>query len=57
MTINYRVGIFGFLNFYDEDNGWTEGGNYGLLDQAGVLVECGTIFDYRPGIFPNQKPT
>ena len=33
VTINYRVGIFGFLNFFDEENGQTEGGNYGLLDQ------------------------
>ena len=33
VTINYRVGIFGFLNFFDEENGYTEGGNYGLLDQ------------------------
>ena len=33
VTINYRVGIFGFLNFFDIENGQTEGGNYGLLDQ------------------------
>ena len=33
VTINYRVGIFGFLNYFDEENGYTEGGNYGLLDQ------------------------
>ena len=56
MTINYRVGIFGFLNFFDEENGWTEGGNYGLLDQAGVLIECGTVFHYEPVISRYYEP-
>jgi len=33
VTVNYRLGIFGNMNYFDIDLDTTAGGNYGLLDQ------------------------
>ena len=33
VVFNYRLGIFGFMNSFDEENDEVVGGNYGLLDQ------------------------
>ena len=33
VSINYRLGLFGFMNTFDEDRNMTVGGNYGLIDQ------------------------
>ena len=32
IIINYRLAMFGFFNYYDEEAGATVGGNYGLMD-------------------------
>ena len=32
VAINYRLALFGFFNYYDEEQGTTVGGNYGLMD-------------------------
>ena len=32
VVIQYRLGVMGFLNSFDEDNRKTVGGNYGLHD-------------------------
>ena len=37
VVIQYRLGLFGFMNLFDEENKRTEGGNYGFLDQQKAL--------------------
>ena len=37
VVVQYRMGIFGFVNLYDFFKEKTEGGNYGLLDQQLAL--------------------
>ena len=51
--INYRMGIMGFMNHYDLEKDWTEGGNYGLLDQQ-MAIEF--LFENCPklGCDPNR---
>ena len=53
VAINYRLDILGFLNKYDDEQGKSVGGNYGLLDQQMaikfVVDNCQMI-----GCDPNQ---
>jgi len=32
VILNYRLSLFGFFNYFDEELGRTVGGNYGLMD-------------------------
>ena len=32
VSINYRLGMFGFMNTFDESENLPVGGNYGLMD-------------------------
>ena len=35
VTVNYRIGIFGFLSFWENE---PTGGNYGLIDQQEAIA-------------------
>ena len=37
VTVNYRLGIMGFLNQFDAENNRQLGGNYGLIDQQTAI--------------------
>ena len=37
INISYRLGILGFVNGFDEEEGRPIGGNYGLMDQQEAL--------------------
>ena len=53
VAINYRLDILGFMNKYDEQQGESVGGNYGLLDQQMAIK---FVVDNCPmiGCDPNQ---
>lgn len=40
VKINYRLGIMGFMNTFDEEKGVPKGGNYGYMDQ-GAAIKAG----------------
>ena len=37
VKINYRLGIMGFMNTFDEEKGVPKGGNYGYMDQVAAI--------------------
>ena len=37
VKINYRLGILGFMNTFDEEKGVPKGGNYGYMDQGAAI--------------------
>jgi len=37
VIINYRLALFGFLNYFDEELNTTVGGNYGLKDMQNAI--------------------
>ena len=37
VIIQYRLGVFGFMNLFDTETGTARGGNYGLMDQQLAL--------------------
>ena len=42
MTINYRLGMFGFMSTEDRE----AGGNYGMLDQVKHMKYAGYYFNW-----------
>ena len=45
VSINYRLGMFGFMNTFDEIENLPIGGNYGLMDIQ-VMVDMPCSLDY-----------
>ena len=43
VSINYRLGMFGFMNTFDEEKGVPKGGNYGYMDQGAAIKDSLTI--------------
>ena len=43
VKINYRLGIMGFMNTFDEEKGVPKGGNYGYMDQGAAIKDSFTI--------------
>ena len=37
VLINYRLAMFGFMSYFDEESGRTVGGNYGLKDMQNAI--------------------
>ena len=47
VKINYRLGIMGFMNTFDEEKGVPKGGNYGYMDQGAAIKDSSTTMKSR----------